>query len=274
MATLQCPALVLRSVDFGESDRILHLLTPRTGRLTVIAKGARRSVKRFPGTLDFFNLLHVQVERRRPTSMARLEHARLERTYLGLRTRPSRFALGCYILELFDRLAPEGGAQQDHARLFEFARTALGWADEREPDLKLRTLLELGALDVLGLRPELRSCVRCGMPVEKRAGRGGEIRFHIGDGGPICEDCTDATQQGLPVHVGTLLALDRSLRLDPESRSRVALGGAALAEARQLLGRFLRFHVGLELRSERFLDEQLLTLSGPEGRIRPPATPG
>jgi DNA repair protein RecO (recombination protein O) len=274
VATLQCPALVLRSVEFGESDRILHLLTPRTGRLTVIAKGARRSVKRFPGTLDFFNLLQVQVERRRPTSMARLEHARLERTYLGLRSWPSRYALGCYILELFDRLAPEGGVQQDHARLFGFARTALGWADEREPDLELRTLLELGALDVLGLRPELRHCVRCAVPIETRAGPGGEVRFHVGDGGPLCEHCTEVAQQGLSVHVGTLLALDRSLRFDPERRARVALGGQALAEARLLLGRFLRFHVGVELRSERFLDERLLTPPGPGGRIRPPESPG
>ena len=48
MATFQTEALILRAVDFGESDRILHLLVPDMGRLTAIAKGARRSVRRFP----------------------------------------------------------------------------------------------------------------------------------------------------------------------------------------------------------------------------------
>ncbi|HEY8493863.1 MAG TPA: recombination protein O N-terminal domain-containing protein, partial [Myxococcota bacterium] len=57
MARLDTEALVLRVVDYGESDRIAHLLTPETSRLTVIAKGARRSRKRFPGALDL--LCHV-----------------------------------------------------------------------------------------------------------------------------------------------------------------------------------------------------------------------
>ena len=52
MARIKTQALILRLVEFGESDLILHLLVPGLGRLPVIAKGARRSVKRFSGTLD------------------------------------------------------------------------------------------------------------------------------------------------------------------------------------------------------------------------------
>ncbi len=74
MATVQTEALVLRIVDFGESDRILHLLLPGEGRVTAIAKGARRSVRRFAGTLDLFHHLRVQFERRRG-GMARLDQA-------------------------------------------------------------------------------------------------------------------------------------------------------------------------------------------------------
>ena len=91
MVTMRTQALVLRSVDFGESDRVLHLLVPEAGRLTVIAKGARRSVKRFSGTLDYFNYLAVQIDRRRSTVMARLDQATLIRTYSSLRSDPKRF---------------------------------------------------------------------------------------------------------------------------------------------------------------------------------------
>jgi DNA repair protein RecO (recombination protein O) len=70
-------ALVLRSVEFGESDLIVHLLMPDAGRLTAIAKGARRSLRRFPGTLDLFNHLRVQVAQRRSAGLARLEQATL-----------------------------------------------------------------------------------------------------------------------------------------------------------------------------------------------------
>lgn len=256
---------MLRSVDFGESDRILHLLTPRTGRLTVIAKGARRSVKRFPGTLDFFNLLDVQVERRRPTSMPRLELARLHHAFLGIRRETARFALATYLMELLDRLAPEGGPPRDMERIYRFAQGALALLDDATVGAKLRVLLELRALDALGLRPEFGRCVRCGEALGNAAGR---VGFHIADGGPVCERCSGGNAALIETHRGTLRALEQSLDFPLERQDRIALGERALGEARTVVTRFLRFHVGIELRSEPFLDA---TLERELRAARPPA---
>ena len=242
---------MLRSVDFGEADRILHLLLPDRGRMTVIARSARRSVKRFGGTLAFFNLLDVQIEHRRTPSMSRLDGAQLVHSYRPLRSHPARFALGCYLLELLDRLAPEGGSRPDMRRLFVFAGSALELIASRSPDPRLRTILELRALDALGLRPELRRCVRCGAEAGTRA----EVDFHVADGGTVCGGCA-ARQTGglLRVHLGTLRALEQCLRLDVDRLDRLSLAPAALVEARQLITRFRHFHVGVALSSERFLD--------------------
>jgi DNA repair protein RecO (recombination protein O) len=269
VATLHTEALVLRAVDFGESDRIVHLLTPAAGRLPAIAKGARRSRRRFPGTLDLMNRLAVQIERRRPAALPRLEGARLLHTFEAVRGDVRRFALGCYLLELLDRLAPEGGAPADLARLYRFAVESLAWLEREAPDTRIRTLLELRALAALGLRPELLRCVRCGKPVEDGAAR---IRFLIAEGGPTCEACADGAALGaaLPVHVGTLRTLDRALSIPrAEGLGRIALRGAVLDEAARLVARFLGFHVGVELASRRILDEQL-TLPGGEGKLPPP----
>ena len=259
MATLVTEALVLRVVDFGESDRILPLLTPETGRLTAIAKGAKRSKKRFSGTLDFFNHLRVQAERRPARAMARLEHTALLRSFTELRESPARFGLGCYLLELLGKLAPEGGAKPDMQRLFRFALTALESIATRPPDRRLRTLLELRALDALGLRPELRRCVRCGRDVAPAT----EVGFHVGEGGPVCAACglrasgSNGADGLLRVHLGTLRALEQVLQLPDEKLDRLAIAPGALEEARRLLARFTRFHVGIELKSERFLNEML-----------------
>ncbi|MBW2316330.1 MAG: DNA repair protein RecO, partial [Deltaproteobacteria bacterium] len=263
MRTLRTEALILRSVDFGESDRIVHLLTPHTGRLTAIAKGAKRSVKRFGGTLDFFNHLRVQLVMPRTTQMARLEQTRLLRTFEGLRTRPRSFALGCYLLELLDRLAPEGGAPHDLEQLFGFALETLGTLEHSEPDPRLRILLELCTLDALGLRPELRRCVRCGEEVA-----GPRVGFSVPDGGPVCTKCQAEGPGGtdlLPIHLGTLRALEHGVRLGLERADRLALSPAALEEARRVVGRFERFHVGVELRSQRFMEQVL--------QERPPPPP-
>jgi DNA repair protein RecO (recombination protein O) len=251
--SIETEALILRSVDFGESDRILHLLTPSSGRLTTIAKGARRSVRRFGGTLDLFNHLRVQVDFGRKTTMARLDQARLIRSFEPLRIDPGRFALGCYLLEFFDRLAPEGGNRADMRRLFDFALDALEAIAVWEPSLRLRTLLELRTLDALGLRPELRNCVRCG----ESAGRTAEVDFHVADGGAVCGACAPRMDGLLRVHLGTLRALEQGLLLDFDRLDRLGIGGQSLVEAQQLISRFQRFHVGVELRSERFLDQIL-----------------
>jgi DNA repair protein RecO (recombination protein O) len=265
VSRLDCEALVLRIVDFGESDRIAHLLTPATSRLTVIAKGARRSRRRFPGILDLFNHLSVQVERRRPQALARLEQARLVDSFPGLRTDAGRFALACYAVELVDRLAPEGAS--DGRRLFDATVGALRAIAARAPSLRLRVLLELRLLAALGLAPELRRCVRCGREVGGAAaggpaasgGKAAQIGFHVAEGGPLCGGCALPGDALLPAHLGTLRALEQGLALPLDRLERLAFGAQTLHEAQALLARFQRFHAGVELRSEAFLERALAT---------------
>ena len=251
MNRFETEAIVLRVVEHGESDLIVRLLTPDRGRLTVIAKGARRSIKRFPGTLDVFNRLQVGVRQRR-AGMGFLEQARLLSAYLPLRENLRRYALGSWVVELLDRMAPEGGHGADVARIYAFAIEILEALCRLEPDLQLRLLVELRALDALGLRPELARCVRCGDAPDGTD----RLSFHVADGGLVCRACQDDRGHGLvPVHLGTLKALERGLGYDLDLLGRLVFSAAALEEAETLLFRFQRFHVGMELRSERFLAE-------------------
>lgn len=253
MRGIETEALILRSVDFGESDRVLHLITPLQGRLTAIAKGARRSVKRFGGTLDLFNHLRVQVDFGRRTNMARLDQARLIGSFDPLRVDAGRFGLGCYLLELFDRLAPEGSSRGDSQRLFDFALAALAAIATWEANPRSRVFLELRALEALGLRPELRSCVRCGTAT----GQQRTVDFNVADGGVVCGACAPRFDGLLRMNLGTLRALEQGLRLDFDRLDRLAMDAGSIAEAQHLVSRFQRFHVGVELRSEPFLDRIL-----------------
>ena len=58
----------------------------------------------------------------------------------------------------------------------------------------------------------------------------------------------------LPLHMGTLKALERALDMPLEALPRLSIPPGALAEAQRVVARFQRFHVGIELRSERVLD--------------------
>jgi len=250
---IRSEAILLRLVDFGESDRIVHLLCPEVGRLTAIAKGARRSVKRFGGSLDLCNLLRVQVEKRRPTSMARIDQAILVHPYLGLRERPARFALACYLVEIVDRMAPEEGPRADLEGIYHFLRSALRLIETHPVDRRLQVLLELRALSALGLRPELRHCVACG----REPGPEPRVSFGVADGGVLCGACALRSEGRLEVHLGTLRALSQGLEMPLGGLVRIRMDPEALMEAKGLVTRFQRFHAGLDLRSEQVLEELL-----------------
>lgn len=247
------PALVLRTVEFGEADLIVHLLTPGRGRVTAMAKHARKSVRRFPGSLDLFNQLEVRIHPRRRGGMPLLDRAKLLSPFLSLREDPVRYGLACYVMELLSRLAPEEGVGPEMEVIYAFALEALQTLEASRPDAGMRVLIELRGLDALGLRPELRHCVRCGKGCEGP----GLVSFHVADGGVICDGCAGSEELPLRAHLGTLRALEQGLRFPLSELSRLRLAPAALAEAQQIVGRFQRYHLGVELRSERFLSDVL-----------------
>jgi DNA repair protein RecO (recombination protein O) len=257
--TYDTEGIVLRTREFGEADVIVHLLTPERGRISLIAKHARRSVRRFPGSLDLFNHLQAEVRPHRRGGMPLLQRARLLSPFLSLREEPARYGLACYLIELLGKLAPEDGAGPEMGTIFDFTVEILTALSVTTPDAGLRVLLELRALDVLGLRPELRRCVRCGSDV---AGPG-PVAFHVSDGGVVCDKCSDPQGQSVRVHLGTLRVLEQGLRFPIAELSRLVLPAESLAEAQHLVGRFQRYHVGVELRSERFLADVLQVASSP-----------
>jgi len=257
MVALNCEALLLRSVDFGESDRIVHLLTSNAGRLTAIAKGARRSNRRFPGTLDVFNHLAINGRSKPRASMAFLEQARLLNPFLGLRSDSSRYALASFLTEMLDRLSPEGITGSEAEQLFKYAIESLGLLESVRPTATLRLLLELRGFDALGLRPELGRCVRCGRVPKETVALDHRVNFHVPDGGIVCSACALRLDGLVPIEFGTLRILERGLASSTESLGDISLDGNALTEAARLVFRFQRFHVGIELRSERFLEQAL-----------------
>lgn len=268
MSSFRCEGILLRAVDYGESDRIVHVLTEDGGRLTAIAKAARRSHRRFPGTLDVFNRLALEGRLKPRASMALLERARLVDAYLPLRADVRRYALASFLVEMLDRLAPEGLVGVEATRLYRFATESLGLLVEARATPSLRLLLELRGLDALGLRPELRRCVRCGRVAGEEIAGDHRVQFHVADGGLVCTACSVRLDGLVPVELGTLRVLDEGLRSAIEDLPSRTLPPRALAQAARLVFRFQRFHVGVELRSERFLDEVVPVDGGVAGASR------
>lgn len=166
--SLEDHALVLRRVDYGESDVIVDLLTPTRGRVSVFARGARKSSRRFVGGLGVFTLLRVMVKPPRAEGLGTLTQSEALTFLEGIVDDPARLAAGAHLLALVRELVPEGSEQ---SALFEWLWGVLRWLHEARPEGALLAFGMLRADLVLlqdsGLMGALDSCARSEAPIEE-----------------------------------------------------------------------------------------------------------
>lgn len=147
-------------VDYGEADRVVHLLTP-SGALSVFAHGAKKSRRRFSGCLEPFTTITAQLteSRRAKGGLSTLAQAQAERVRLRIRSALESIALASYVLELSRAVCPEG---QDAEAQYALTEAALDLLEAGPATVALRRAFELRSLLNLGYAPELAGCVECG----------------------------------------------------------------------------------------------------------------
>lgn len=184
--TFKTEAVVLRSIRFGEADRILHIYSEEMGRISAIAKGVRRTRSRFGGRLEPFVRADLVLHRGRSELMTvtqvhavnahsemRRRHEALEAAALG----------GQSVLALMSEHEANRPAYNLLVRFFDLCdqlatnpeTSAAEWA---ALTLCFRLKLSLTA----GFAPELNSCASCGEP-------GPVVGFSAREGGVVCSSC-------------------------------------------------------------------------------------
>lgn len=224
-------AVLLRSVAYGEADRIVTMLTDSHGRLALMARGARRSSKRFAaGSLEPFGVAEIEFALG-GGEVGRLAGARTVRAFPGILGSLAAMQEGGAALELVRRVAPERHAEPEAlpalARFFELLEAGHGPT--------ARVAFELRFLAIAGLAPMLSGCGRCG-----RAPKEGQAAlFDPALGALVCRACG-----GGPIHLSGALRARLASWLDDSWDEHVSpLSAAELVEARALVDVFARSHV-------------------------------
>lgn len=232
--TFKTEAVVLRSIRFGEADRVLHLYSAGRGRIGAIAKGSRRPRSRFGGRLEpFFRLDLVLHEGR--GELATVTAASTVDGYAGLRASGpalSAAARGCdAVLRLLDEAQPNPGAYNLLCRYL--AILDAGEGAELSVALAFRLKLAL----VAGFAPELASCARCGEVDDL-------VAFSGAAGGVVCSACEQGGfGVGEEAHRFMVTALGSPLAEAPEASAQ------ALRQVERAIGETLEHHAHVRLRS-------------------------
>jgi DNA repair protein RecO (recombination protein O) len=247
--TIKAEAIVLRSLRYGEADRILHLFTKDRGRVGAIAKGARRTRSRFGARLEPFSHVEILLHEGRG-ELATVTGVDLLRTHQGLAADPYRLAVGHIGLETVLRLFIEHDANPGafHAlvRFLDLldGGTAPAVAGEGpvrpEPALDPLVLsFELKLLWLAGYLPHLSSCASCNDP-------GPLVAFSAAAGGGVCERCS----QGAPrVSAEAFLAIRALLEQPLAAAPATPIPPPAAREVLRVIEGVHEFHGGFRLRT-------------------------
>ncbi len=240
-------AIVLRTMDLGEADRVLTVLTPRLGKLRVIAKGVRRPRSRIGGALQPFSDVQLVLAVGRTWDV--VTSTSLDDPHLGLRNDLHSTAAAWYVVELADRFC-EGAADSHEAfRLLAQALSALDAGSEVAREVVARWF-ELALLDAMGFRPELARCLECASQIEPE----GNAFSPVG-GGVLCPRCRHAAHGARPVSADALKILRHLQRSPLVGVLQLRVATALHREVERLLHATVSAVIERELRSRYFLAE-------------------
>jgi DNA repair protein RecO (recombination protein O) len=185
------PAIVLRTREYGESDKIVTVLSRAEGKFSGIAKGAKRSQRRFPGTLEVFSHVTLDYKRRPHSELAFLDRAVLVQPWPRILNTLERFTAASHVVELADKMTVEAEVGDD---LYVLVAATLARLNADEPGPATLRLFELAALHASGYRPELVRCSACRATL---ADDRGPVRLVGSLGGILCSRCRAREEGGM-----------------------------------------------------------------------------
>jgi DNA repair protein RecO (recombination protein O) len=244
------PAIVLRSWPFGESDKIVSFLTQDYGKVTGIAKGAKRSRKRFVNTLEIFAWVRLRFLDRPHSTLAFIQASDLIQPFKNLTTSLEKIVHASHLLETTDSLIVE---REANPLLYDHLKDGLVFLDDHESSLGFLTYFELKLLQLAGYQPSFNHCRRCSKPFHLHLPC--DWRFSPRDGGILCESCSGLRREAVSLSVAALAALTALQQASGFPLARSAVPSSVLKEALAVLLRFIQFQINRELKSTPFVDE-------------------
>ena len=153
--SFRADSIVLKHRDYGEADRLLTLFTRQKGKITAIAKGVRKVRSQKGGHLEPFT--HASLLLATGRTWYLVSQAEAQDIYPNLTKDLEILGYASYLVELVDRFTYE---EEENSPIFNLLRNSLGRLDSGEhPAPLVVRYFEIRLLDLLGFRPELKSCV-------------------------------------------------------------------------------------------------------------------
>lgn len=240
---------MLRRIDHGDYDLIITFFTLNRGKISIIAKSAKKSIKRFQGVLDLFSVLQVVCTTGRGKGLPVLQEASLKHPFPKIRTDIKKTAYASYWAELVNEWMEDG---ERHVQIYELLVHILEELDLcHTPEETLSILFQMRFMSMCGLGPNLRNCCVCQVEMEKM--KKDRIILDTKKGGLVCEKCASGSLGKILLSKGAIKQLLWIESGDLKKAQRIRFTPGALKECLEFLETFVPYHLGKEPRSLKFL---------------------
>jgi DNA repair protein RecO (recombination protein O) len=245
VSTYKTDAVILRTRNLGEFDRISILFSPVYGKVDAVARGIRKPTSKLSGNLEVFS--HVYLFLSEGKNLDIINQVEICNSHYSLREDLTRLTCASYFIELIERsILP----LQENIELFSLSLSVLSLLEYYDClELVLR-YMELHLLAVLGLNPVVDKCQKCGKPFDTSY-----VKFFISLGGSLCYKCGFRESSGyLVISTETMDFLKKLGVILPNELKYLSPSLQSYKESRWLLRNLIFYHLGKDIKSIEMLD--------------------
>jgi DNA repair protein RecO (recombination protein O) len=242
MPTYRANAIVLKRMNYGETDRILTLFSREHGRLSAIAKGCRKPLSRLAAGTETFTYGRYMLATGKTLELVSQSETR--ESFPSIRAEMRRIAYATYIMELVNETLEDRDPNPD---VFDTTLSSL-YMLEGGVDAELVTrAFELQLMDMSGYRPRLDACARCGNPP------GQKVSFSPSLGGVVCGDCGPLPDDAMELHQKTLATLSVLITAEPAQLRSMRPPVGVMDQMAKVMRWYIRYRLEKELKSAEFI---------------------
>ena len=249
MAAEKTLGLVLRVIEFSETSCIVHLYTRDFGKISALAKGARRPKSPFEAALDLLAVCRVVFLRKSSDALDLLTEARLERRFRAATRDLTRLYAGYYVVELLRELTDQGDPQPE---LFDAAVGTVRALDGVNEPFGAILHFEWTALRLIGHLPALAECVGCGLALDAFAASG-RVSFGMLAGGVLCGECRAGQRSVVSISGRAWQVLRHFADATDDTWEQIEVPGGVRGELRAVMNQYVSHLVGRPLRMPAYL---------------------
>ena len=240
MALITTDAIVLKSMRWGEADRIVIFFSRKLGKVRGIARGARRMNSRFGGALEPFTYVNLTVFDRRNDSLASISHVEILENFTALREDLQRMSAAARMVSVVEGMTADRDPSHELVCALQGGLRAL--CESR--DLILTTLIfQIHVLTLTGFRPQIDHCASCGQNIEVRS-----LKFSALAGGLLCQACEQASWDScIAISPGSVAFIQQARRMRFPVARRLNAVGQVRDELEKMIETYVRMVVNKRL---------------------------